>query len=73
MLDLKGDLECWGPVSGIITRCPLELKMKKQPWDQAWNGTISYRGVRLTLKDPSHVEREIRKGEALMASAAPGS
>ncbi|XP_040842576.1 interferon-induced GTP-binding protein Mx2-like [Ochotona curzoniae] len=58
--------------SGIITRCPLELKMKKQPWDQAWNGTISYRGVRLTLKDPSHVEREIRKAQDIIAGSDMG-
>ncbi|XP_058517584.1 interferon-induced GTP-binding protein Mx2 [Ochotona princeps] len=58
--------------SGIITRCPLELKLKKQPWDQAWKGTISYQGVRLTLEDPSHVEREIRKAQNIIAGSNTG-
>lgn len=65
MLGVKGDLECCEPVSGIITRCPLELKMNRQPWNQAWE-TISYQEKRVTVK------KEIWKSEDNPTPAALG-
>lgn len=61
---------------GIITRCPLVLKLKKQlVCEFPWRGKISYRNTELQLQDPSQVEREIYKGRVhfcrLGAGAAP--
>lgn len=48
---------------GIITRCPLVLKLKKQlGYEAPWRGKISYQNTELQLQDPSQVEREIYKG-----------
>nr|XP_051693978.1 interferon-induced GTP-binding protein Mx2 isoform X1 [Oryctolagus cuniculus] len=55
--------------NGIITRCPLELKMKKQPWASRWRATVSYRDVRLQLDSPSQVEKEIRKAQKALTGS----
>lgn len=76
-LHFKGNLECSGTsLLGIITRCPLVLKLKKQlACEFPWRGKISYRNMELQLQDPSQVEREIYKGRVhfcrLGAGAAP--
>lgn len=52
-------------VSGIVTRCPLVLKLKKAvSGDFVWKGRLTYRNTELQLQDPSQVEREIYKGKA---------
>lgn len=49
---------------GIVTRCPLVLRLKKLVGGFAkWKGTVSYLGTELELQDASQVEDEIRKGE----------
>ncbi|XP_032132716.1 interferon-induced GTP-binding protein Mx2 [Sapajus apella] len=57
--------------SGIVTRCPLVLKLKKQP-HEAWAGRISYRNMELKLQDPSQVEKEIHKAQNIMAGNGLG-
>ncbi|NXJ93803.1 MX protein, partial [Corythaixoides concolor] len=49
--------------NGIVTRCPLELKLKRIPASQAWKGKLCYRSNSIELQNASEVEEEVRKGE----------
>uniref|UniRef100_A0A668VI15 Interferon-induced GTP-binding protein Mx n=1 Tax=Oreochromis aureus TaxID=47969 RepID=A0A668VI15_OREAU len=49
--------------SGIVTRCPLELKMMKKKEGEAWYGKISYRGFEEKIKEPALVEKMIREAQ----------
>lgn len=53
--------------SGIVTRCPLELKLKKTKTARKWKGRISYKNYLKELSDPSEVEKEIVKAQNTMA------
>ncbi|XP_053791075.1 interferon-induced GTP-binding protein Mx-like [Vidua chalybeata] len=53
--------------NGIVTRCPLELKLKRLPEGQAWQGKISYQNVTLELQDASEVDRAIRQAQDVVA------
>ncbi|XP_062432325.1 interferon-induced GTP-binding protein Mx-like [Rhea pennata] len=53
--------------NGIVTRCPLELKLKKTPATQKWKGKISYRNNSEELKNPSEVEEAIREVQNIVA------
>ncbi|KAM4613323.1 interferon-induced GTP-binding protein Mx3-like isoform 1-T2 [Polymixia lowei] len=61
--------------NGIVTRCPLELKMKRKRKGEEWQGTISYAvkngGACLyheeCIEDPSHVEQLIKQAQDEMA------
>nr|CAJ76073.2 Mx protein [Dicentrarchus labrax] len=57
--------------SGIVTRCPLELKMKRKNEGEEWYGKITYIGFEENIKDPADVEKKIR--EAQNKIAGPGS
>lgn len=50
-------------IVGIVTRCPLVLKLKKTSLGQKWKGKISYQNIDQELQNPAEVETEIRKGE----------
>nr|Q6PW23.1 RecName: Full=Interferon-induced GTP-binding protein Mx; AltName: Full=Interferon-inducible Mx protein [Epinephelus coioides]AAS82739.1 interferon-inducible Mx protein [Epinephelus coioides] len=58
--------------SGIVTRCPLELKMKRKKEGEEWYGKISYRGCEKELEDPSDVENKIREAQDEMAGVGVG-
>ncbi|CAM4411867.1 interferon-induced GTP-binding protein Mx1-like [Lepidochelys kempii] len=58
--------------SGIVTRCPLVLKLKKLAPQRDWKGKISYRDIDDELHDPSVVEKEIRKAQDAMAGEGVG-
>uniref|UniRef100_A0A8C8VL25 Uncharacterized protein n=1 Tax=Pelusios castaneus TaxID=367368 RepID=A0A8C8VL25_9SAUR len=58
--------------SGIVTRCPLELKLKKVHYTEKWKGTITYLTREQELNDPSEVEKEIRKAQDAMAGEGVG-
>ncbi|KAM3910191.1 interferon-induced GTP-binding protein Mx2-like [Leptodactylus fuscus] len=58
--------------SGIVTRCPLVLKLKKSKKDSPWKGKISYREQKVELKDPEEVEKEVRKAQDYMAGTGNG-
>ncbi|XP_032631206.1 interferon-induced GTP-binding protein Mx2-like [Chelonoidis abingdonii] len=58
--------------SGIVTRCPLALKLKKLAPQQEWKGKISYLNIDEELHDPSVVEKEIRKAQNAMAGEGVG-
>lgn len=53
--------------NGIVTRCPLELKLKRLPEGQAWQGKISYKNVTLDLQNASEVDRAIRQAQDVVA------
>ncbi|KAG5852399.1 hypothetical protein ANANG_G00062000 [Anguilla anguilla] len=58
--------------SGIVTRCPLELKMKRLKEDEAWHGKISYNGKEEEMYDPADVEKMIREAQDEMAGVGVG-
>ncbi|XP_066476130.1 interferon-induced GTP-binding protein Mx2-like isoform X2 [Tiliqua scincoides] len=58
--------------SGIVTRCPLALKLKKTCHGQEWKGKISYQDIDEELQNPSEVEKEIRKAQNAMAGEGVG-
>ncbi|XP_077149955.1 interferon-induced GTP-binding protein Mx2-like isoform X2 [Ranitomeya variabilis] len=58
--------------SGIVTRCPLVLKLKKSKKDSPWKAKISYRDQEVEPKNPGEVEKEIRKAQDYMAGAGNG-
>ncbi|NXQ80571.1 MX protein, partial [Nyctibius grandis] len=53
--------------NGIVTRCPLELKLKRIPASQAWKGKICYRNVSTELQNASEVEKAIREVQDIVA------
>ncbi|CAJ0957376.1 unnamed protein product [Ranitomeya imitator] len=58
--------------SGIVTRCPLVLKLKKSKNGSPWIGKISYRDQNVELKTPGEVEKEIRKAQNHIAGPGKG-
>ncbi|XP_023393970.1 interferon-induced GTP-binding protein Mx2 [Pteropus vampyrus] len=59
--------------SGITTRCPLELKLKKQLSCEApWSGKISYRDTELQIQTPLQVEKEIHRAQNIIAGNGVG-
>ncbi|KAK5616442.1 hypothetical protein CRENBAI_011202 [Crenichthys baileyi] len=58
--------------SGIVTRCPLELKMKRRKEGQGWYGKIRYQGHEEELDDPATVEKKIREAQDKMAGEGSG-
>ncbi|XP_039225181.1 interferon-induced GTP-binding protein Mx-like isoform X2 [Crotalus tigris] len=53
--------------SGIVTRCPLELKMKKNNNIKEWKGKMVYLETEVELKDPSEVEVAVRRAQNAIA------
>ncbi|XP_056107087.1 interferon-induced GTP-binding protein Mx [Rhinichthys klamathensis goyatoka] len=58
--------------SGIVTRCPLELKLRKLKSGCVWTGIISYNDVRETFNDPAQVERYVRSAQNQLAGDGVG-
>ncbi|XP_056415674.1 interferon-induced GTP-binding protein Mx1-like [Hyla sarda] len=58
--------------SGIVTRCPLELKLIKGKRDSEWRGKISYLTINQELEKPIEVEKEIMKAQDAMAGPGLG-
>lgn len=46
-----------------MTRCPLELKMKRKKEGEEWFGKISYQNHEEEIEDPVDVEKKIRQGK----------
>ncbi|NXC15059.1 MX protein, partial [Corythaeola cristata] len=53
--------------NGIVTRCPLELKLKRIPASQAWKGKLRYRSNSIELQNASEVEQAVRKAQDVVA------
>ncbi|XP_069800636.1 interferon-induced GTP-binding protein Mx2-like isoform X2 [Dendropsophus ebraccatus] len=58
--------------NGIVTRCPLELKLKKSAHNSPWCGTLSYKNRKVSLQGPSAVENEVRKAQDSVAGPGKG-
>ncbi|ERE76975.1 interferon-induced GTP-binding protein Mx1-like protein, partial [Cricetulus griseus] len=48
--------------SGIVTRCPLVLKLKQLGQGEEWRGKVTYKDTEVEVSDPTEVEGEINKG-----------
>ncbi|KFQ29691.1 Interferon-induced GTP-binding protein Mx, partial [Merops nubicus] len=53
--------------NGIVTRCPLELKLKRIPATQAWKGKICFHNTSTELHNASEVEKAIRQAQDVVA------
>ena len=58
--------------SGIVTRCPLVLKLRKLKEGEEWRGKVSYDDIEVELSDPSEVEEAINKGQNFIAGVGLG-
>ncbi|NXG80846.1 MX protein, partial [Baryphthengus martii] len=58
--------------NGIVTRCPLELKMKRIPATQAWKGKICFRDTVTELDNVSEVEETISHAQDVVAGTKGG-
>ncbi|KAB5523263.1 hypothetical protein PHYPO_G00150480 [Pangasianodon hypophthalmus] len=63
--------------SGIVTRCPLELKMKRSREEDFWHGKIKYKkdhdqDHEEEIDDPADVEKKIREAQDHMAGVGVG-
>ncbi|XP_069885006.1 interferon-induced GTP-binding protein Mx2-like [Dipodomys merriami] len=58
--------------SGIVTRCPLVLRLKKLGQEEAWRAKISYQDKEVEITDASCVEKEINKAQMLIAGQGLG-
>jgi len=47
---------------GIVTRCPLELKLKKVTGGVSWKAVISYNKKKIEFLDSSLVGKQIEEG-----------
>ncbi|NXG42434.1 MX protein, partial [Psilopogon haemacephalus] len=53
--------------NGIVTRCPLELKLRRVPASQAWKGKISFRNISKELQNASEVDGALRSAQDIVA------
>ncbi|KAF7651959.1 hypothetical protein LDENG_00103130 [Lucifuga dentata] len=58
--------------SGIVTRCPLEIKMKRKKEGEEWYGKISYQETEKEIDMPADVEKHIREAQDEMAGVGVG-
>ncbi|XP_048865153.1 interferon-induced GTP-binding protein Mx3-like isoform X1 [Brienomyrus brachyistius] len=58
--------------SGIVTRCPLELKLRKLKGGVQWHAVISYKNEYIEFNDPSKVESYVAKAQNDLAGEGVG-
>ncbi|KAL6481497.1 hypothetical protein MHYP_G00095770 [Metynnis hypsauchen] len=58
--------------SGIVTRCPLQLKLRKIKSEVQWQAVLSYKDVSIKLEDPSQVEGYVCKAQNELAGDGVG-
>ncbi|XP_018584097.2 interferon-induced GTP-binding protein Mx-like isoform X2 [Scleropages formosus] len=58
--------------SGIVTRCPLELKLKKIKKGRKWTATIYYREKKENFTNPMLVEKHVRQAQDELAGEGVG-
>ncbi|XP_036413420.1 interferon-induced GTP-binding protein Mx2-like [Colossoma macropomum] len=58
--------------SGIVTRCPLELKLRKIKGGVQWRAVISYQEEYTEFDDPSLVEGYVAKAQNVLAGDGVG-
>ncbi|KAM8814845.1 interferon-induced GTP-binding protein Mx1 [Rhynchonycteris naso] len=58
--------------SGIVTRCPLVLKLRKVKDEDGWAAKVSYQELEMNISAASEVEKEIRKAQDVIAGKGVG-
>ncbi|KAG1938977.1 interferon-induced GTP-binding protein Mx1 [Pimephales promelas] len=58
--------------SGIVTRCPLELKLKKVTGGVSWKAVISYNNKKIEFLDSSLVGKQIEEAQNELAGKGVG-
>ncbi|XP_036413104.1 interferon-induced GTP-binding protein Mx3-like [Colossoma macropomum] len=58
--------------SGIVTRCPLQLKLRKNKSEVQWQAVLSYKEESIKLEDPSQVEIYVCKAQNELAGDGVG-
>ncbi|XP_040606320.1 interferon-induced GTP-binding protein Mx1 [Mesocricetus auratus] len=58
--------------SGIVTRCPLVLKLKQLGQGEEWRGKVTYKDTEVEISDPTQVEGEINKAQNFIAGKGLG-
>uniref|UniRef100_A0A3B3S2A9 Myxovirus (influenza virus) resistance G n=1 Tax=Paramormyrops kingsleyae TaxID=1676925 RepID=A0A3B3S2A9_9TELE len=58
--------------SGIVTRCPLELKLRRLKGGVQWHAVISYKDEYIEFNDPSKVESYVAKAQNDLAGEGVG-
>ncbi|XP_042315873.1 interferon-induced GTP-binding protein Mx1-like isoform X2 [Sceloporus undulatus] len=58
--------------NGIVTRCPLELKLKKTQHTKEWKGKIEYSDTKQDLNSASEVEAAVIRAQNAMAGEGVG-
>ncbi|EHB16740.1 Interferon-induced GTP-binding protein Mx1 [Heterocephalus glaber] len=58
--------------SGIVTRCPLVLKLKKLDQEEGWRGKLSYLQVQEDIADTSKVEGAVIKAQNFITGTRLG-
>nr|AND80529.1 interferon-induced Mx protein [Schizothorax richardsonii] len=58
--------------TGIVTRCPLVLKLKKITKDKNWQGLLSYKDQKKTLKEPAEIENSVLYAQGVLAGNGEG-
>ncbi|XP_067235402.1 interferon-induced GTP-binding protein Mx3-like [Chanodichthys erythropterus] len=58
--------------SGIVTRCPLELRLKKVTGGVSWKAVLSYRKKRIEFVDPSFVAEHVEAAQNELAGKGVG-
>ncbi|KAK2880991.1 hypothetical protein Q8A67_018259 [Cirrhinus molitorella] len=57
---------------GIVTRCPLVLKLRKIKNDKIWHGLLSYKDHTTPLKDPAEIENAVLYAQRVLAGDGEG-
>ncbi|NP_001007285.1 interferon-induced GTP-binding protein MxC isoform X2 [Danio rerio] len=57
---------------GIVTRCPLILKLKKITRDKNWSGLLTYKDQTEILKEPTGIENAVLKAQIALAGTGEG-
>ncbi|KAB1283341.1 Interferon-induced GTP-binding protein Mx1, partial [Camelus dromedarius] len=57
---------------GIVTRCPLVLKLKKLVNEDGWRGKVSFRDYEAEISDPLQVEKEVNQAQIAIAGEGVG-
>ncbi|XP_006886826.1 PREDICTED: interferon-induced GTP-binding protein Mx1-like [Elephantulus edwardii] len=58
--------------SGIVTRCPLVLRLKKLMCGEEWKGKITYEDNEINISDPLEVEEQVYKAQNIIAGHGLG-
>ncbi|XP_036401496.1 interferon-induced GTP-binding protein Mx3-like [Megalops cyprinoides] len=58
--------------TGIVTRCPLELKLRRLRGGLPWRGVISYKDERIPFREPSEVTQHVEKAQEKLAGTGEG-